>query len=267
MMTRLGKLLVFVNLAVSVGLMAWALSLYTNRVNWLDATTAEGKVEGQITTLKKEIDRLTKAIAETQQGYAGRRYALAATEERLDTRDRVFKQRLEQARNGRFKVQLTTDKGAFGEGVMYDVTREGGDILGPDDKPLRGLKTLQDEFAAEVRAIEQLQVGQGRLPEAQWMDIAGGNVPLPQVAELTPKLGIGDLRKLHGVLSDLIKRDESAVNRQVALETSLGGESDYLADKSVGAMIDLQTLQRRERQLQKRLRDATGAAPAPDPGL
>ena len=60
MATKIGKLLVFVNLMASVGLMAWALSLYTNRVDWLDATTAEGKTDGQITLLKKEIDRLTK---------------------------------------------------------------------------------------------------------------------------------------------------------------------------------------------------------------
>lgn len=264
MATKIGKLLVFVNLVASVGLLAWALSLYTNRIDWLDATTAEGKTDGQITVLKKEIDRLTKAIGETQTGYAGKKYALAASEERLDTRARVFAARLNQARNGRFKVQLTTDKGAFGEGVIYDVDREGADILGPDNRPLRGLQTLQNEFAAEVRTIEQLQNGQGLTTEAQWMEIIGGTTTLPQVAELTPKLGIADLRRLHVTLSDLINRDQGAVGKLKEIEANLKDESAYLSEKRVNWLAELQTLQRRERQLLGRIQAAGGKTP---PGL
>ncbi len=261
MATTIGKLLVFVNLVASVGLMAWALSLYTNRIDWLDTASADGKVEGQITALQKEIGRLTKAVGETSAGYNGKRYALAASEESLDTRARVFATRLNQARNGRFKVQLTTDGGAFGAGVTYDVTKEGGDILGPDNKPLRGLKTLQDEFAAEVRAIEQLQGGQAVLTEAQWMEIVSGATTLPQVAELTPKLGIADLRRLHTTLSDLINRDEVAVGRQKAVEANLRDEATYLSEKRVNWLAELQVLQRRERQLNGRLQSVTGKAP------
>ena len=263
MATTIGKLLVFVNLVASVGLMAWALSLYTNRIDWLDTTTAEGKVDGQITVLKKEIDRLTKAVAETQAGYSGKKYGLAASEESLDTRARVFARRLEQARNGRFKVQLTTDGGAFGSGVTYDVTKEGGDVLGPDNKPLRGLKTLQDEFAAEVRAIVLLQNGQGVLTEAQWMEIVSGATTLAQVTELTPKLGIGDLRRLHTTLSDLIDRDQLAVGRQKAVEANLADEAVYLSEKRVNWLAELQVLQRRERQLSGRLQGLGVKAPGP----
>ena len=261
MATTIGKLLVFVNLVASVGLMAWSLSLYTNRVDWLDTTTADGKVEGQITVLNNEIKRLTKAVAETQAGYSAKKYALAASEEKLDTRARAFATRLSQARNGRFKVQLTTDAGAFGTGVTYDVTKEGGDVLGPDNKPLRGLKTLQDEFAAEVRAIEQLQNGQALLTEAQWMEVVSGTTALPQVAELTPKLGITDLRRLHTTLSDLINRDESAVGKQKAVEANLQDEASYLGEKRVNWLAELQVLQRRERQLNDRIRSVTGKPP------
>ncbi len=261
-MTTIGKLLVFVNLVASVGLMAWALSLFTNRIDWLDTTAADVKVEGQISLLKKEIDRLKKAIGETQAGYSGKKYALGVSEERLDQRDRVFKARLGQARNGRFKVQIAEDKGAFGEGVIYDITREGADILGPDNKPLRGLKTLQDEFAAEVRTIEILQVGEGVLSEdPQWKAIRGGTTTLAQVGELTPKLGIADLRRLHVVLSDLITRDEVAIGRQKRVEKNLTDEAAYLGDKRVNWVAELQSLQRRERQLTGRLQSVSGKAP------
>ncbi len=260
-MTTIGKLLVFVNLVASVGLLAWALSLYTNRIDWLDTTTADGKVEGQISLLAKEIARLKKAIGETQSGYSVKKYALGVSEERLDQRSRVFATRLGQARSGRFKVQIAEDRGAFGEGVIYDVTREGADILGPDNKPLRGLKTLQDEFAAEVRAIEQLQNGQGLQTEAQWMDIVSGTTTLAQVADLTPKLGIADLRRLHTLLSDLITRDEVAIGRQKTVEKNLGDEAAYLGDKRVNWVAELQSLQRRERQLGGRLQSVGVKAP------
>jgi len=263
MATRIGKLLVFVNLAVSVGLLAWSLSLYSNRVDWLDTATADGKTEGQISVLKKEIERLSKAVAETQAGYSAKKYSLAASEETLDGRARVFARRLDQARSGRFKVQLTTDGGSFGAGVTYDVAKEGGDILGPDNKPLRGLQTLQTEFAAEVRTIEQLQNGQGVLTEAQWAEVVSGAMTLAQVAELTPKLGLGDLRRLHTTLSDLITRDEVAVGRQKGVEVNLKDEATYLGEKRVNWLAELQTLQRRERQLLGRL----GAAGGKTPGL
>ena len=253
MTTTIGKLLVFVNVFFSVGLLAWAVSLYTNRIDWLDRAGADGKVDGQITTLKKEIDRLGKATTDAQAGYAGKRYLLANAEERLDTRNRVFVRRLEQARNGRFKVQITEDKGAFGEGVMYVIDREGPDILGPDNKPLRGLKPLQDEFAAEVRTIEQLQNGKGVLTEAQWAEIAGGQLGLPQLQELTPNLGIGDLRRLHSVLSDLIARDELAVVKQKAIEVNLRDEAVYLSEKRINWLAELQTLERRKKQLVGRI--------------
>ncbi|MGL6076599.1 MAG: hypothetical protein ACRC8S_20790 [Fimbriiglobus sp.] len=258
MFTKLGKLMVFVNIFFSVGLLTWAMSLYTNRIDWLDTTTADGKVEGQISLLKKEIERLNRAISEGQSTYQLKKYSMSTSEERADSRARVFDERLKQARAGRFKLQITTDKGAFGEGVMYDTEKEGLDVLGPDLKPLRGLKTLQDEFAAEMRTIEQLQNGQGLLTEQQWADIRDGKTTIAQITELMPKLGISDTRKLHSELSDLIAKEESATNKQSFLYLELQDQAVYLADKRVNWQTLLETLQRREEQLKTVIKKLTG---------
>jgi hypothetical protein len=258
MMTKIGKLLVFVNIFFSVGLLTWAVSMYTNRIDWLDSTNADGKVEGQISTLKKEIDRLSRAITDANAGFIGKKYLMASAEERSDTRSRVFADRLNQARNGKFKLQLTSDKGAFGEGVMYDIEREGTDILGPDNKPLRGVKTLQDEFAAEVGAIKLLQAGNAVMTEQQWMEILSGQTTVAQVQEMLPKLGINDLRRLHATTSDLIARDEAVIVRQRVAETNLKDESVYLSEKRINWVAELQTLKRREEQLLKAIEKLGG---------
>jgi len=257
-MTGIGKLLVFVNLFVSVGLMAWAVSAYANRVDWLDRTTEDGKVNGQITELKAEIGRLSKAVADANAGYAAKKYALGVAEDRTVGRRLAFATRIDSARNGKFRVQLTLDKGLFGEGVMYDETKEGGDVLGPDNKPLRGLKTLQDEFAAESRTIQLLIDGKGVLAEDQWQQIASGQTGLPQVFELLADLGASDLRRLHDVASDLIARDETATGKQKVVRGNLQDEALYLAEKRINWQAELQTLKRREKQLMTRL-----AEPAP----
>jgi len=252
-MTGIGKLLVFVNVFISVGLMTWAVSAYANRVDWLDRTTPDGKVNGQITELKAEIDRLSKAVADAHGGYAIKKYALGAAEDKTVGRQIVFAKRMDAARNGRFKVQLTLDKGLFGEGVMYDETKEGGDVLGPDNKPLRGLKTLQDEFAAESRTIQQLTDGKQILTEDVWQQIGSGQMPLDQVAAMMPDLGISDLRRLHSVLSDLTARDEIAIGKQKDVRVNQADEALYLGEKRINWIVELQTLQRREKQLTTRL--------------
>ena len=258
-MTGIGKLLVFVNLFISVGLMAWAVSAYSNRVDWLDRTTADGKVNGQITELKNEIARLGKAAADANAGYAVKKFALTAAEDRTVGRQVAFARRMDAARNGRFKVQLTTDKGLFGEGVMYDEAKEGGDVLGPDNKPLRGLKTLQGEFSAESRKIQQLTDGKTSLTEDQWQQIGSGQTTLAQIAELMPDLGLSDLRRLHGALSDLIARDEIAIGKQKTMQGNLADEAVYLAEKRINWVAELQTLKRREKQLTARLAELSPA--------
>ena len=61
-MTGIGKLLVFLNLIAAAALLTWGLSAYANSPNWVDSKSADGTaVEGEISLLKKEIDKFAKA--------------------------------------------------------------------------------------------------------------------------------------------------------------------------------------------------------------
>ena len=257
-MTAIGKLLVFVNVFLGVGLFAWGLSVYGNRVDYLDRTVDGAKVTGKIGEAKAEIDKLTKAIGDAQAGYVGRRTKLEAAEARRDARQREFARRMAVAQTGQIRAQLTEDRGAYGEGVMYDIRREGDVVKGPDGQPLDGLKVLQDKFADETRKIETLVKGKTPATADTWQGIRAGTTPLDQVAALQADLGINDLRELRLVLSDLIRLDDVALGKQRAVQANLSEEGAFLADRRVNVAAELQTLDLRQRQLADRLKQLSG---------
>jgi hypothetical protein len=84
-MTLAGKILVFANLMLSVGMAAWAMGLYTQRVNWTNKSTPEaGQAE-----LKKREDIIKEVSAE-----------VAIAEKRhTEARARLFEQRAQRSYN------------------------------------------------------------------------------------------------------------------------------------------------------------------------
>ena len=64
MFTFLGKLLVFANLVVAVGMATWAAGLYTQRPTWFAYTDGWGEQNpGQFAELKAEIEKLGATAA------------------------------------------------------------------------------------------------------------------------------------------------------------------------------------------------------------
>src|SRR5579871_5376955 len=61
-MTKLGKILVFVTLALSVTFLAWSIGLVTNRIYWHTPPAAGGeKIVGKVDQLKSRIKELVEA--------------------------------------------------------------------------------------------------------------------------------------------------------------------------------------------------------------
>src|SRR5688500_15727849 len=104
-MTTFGKLLAFLNLVVGVSLLAWAVSVYANRADWVDRKSGTDSVEGEISKLKKEIDRLPKSVADADAAYGRESAGLAGAEARRFYRKRRLDARIAQARQGTFRVQ------------------------------------------------------------------------------------------------------------------------------------------------------------------
>jgi hypothetical protein len=246
-MTTFGKLLAFLNLVVGVSLLTWGVSVYANRADWVDRKSDTESVEGQITTLKKEIDRLQKSAVDANAAYGQRSVALASAETQRTYRKRKLDARIAEARQGTFKVQKTfPNNPAF---VNVD-DNAGAPILGPDNKPLRGVDALVRDFNEQVRQAQLHRRGDQPVQQNDW---ANWQALLGQ--DRFPTLGIDDLRTLHGLLSDQVAAVDVAANKQRDILVNLRNEADHLTDLRVDWTTRLQTLERRQQQLEGRLRD------------
>ncbi len=61
-MTLLGKFLVFVNLALSFMMLAWAAALYTNRIDWSNTAAKGDQPEGQLVARAKRVAEATASV-------------------------------------------------------------------------------------------------------------------------------------------------------------------------------------------------------------
>jgi len=261
-MSGLGKFLTYVNVLFAVTLMAWAVSAYANRVNYLDYKDGAETKKGQISQLKEEIDKLQKSAAEAQAAYGARAAELVAVEGRRDYRYARLQNRLIEARGmgGRqpvFKVQLDLPTREAGQPVYTDVDREGPVMLDIQNKPLRGLKVLQEELETEIREQGLQLEGQQRL-NAQQQAALLQQVGQSAFNQALQGMGIAELRETHGRLSDAIADTDLATEKQRFVRSHLADETSFLADKRVDWLEELGTLERRQRQLEAEIRRLGG---------
>src|SRR5262245_19246193 len=157
-MTKIAKALVFVNLVAAVGLLAWALSLYLNRVDLAHKDSAATKATedayaddtSNVERLQWKVEKLSDAVKAAQAGYA--RSAVVATDAELtrDVRLGQINVRLGEARNGAFKTFVYYPKSAW-----IDFNQPGQPLKGVDDKPVSGLASVQQNLTKAVRDSEQ----------------------------------------------------------------------------------------------------------------
>lgn len=242
MITRIGKLLVFLNLLAAVALVTWAVSLTANRLDWVDRQDGERKVEGEITRLKKEIEVASKGIAETSATFGQQDRALTAAEsgtdfgrEGRDRRRAVFAARLKAAQDGRFADQVRLPNR-----VLIDVSREGNPARGPSGAPLEGVEVYQKRLDDALRGSQAAVQRIARL-RAQFDELSNGQ---PE--------GIAAANK--------------RIVDQRAILVNLTDEQRFLASVQVNWDEELRTLQTRRKQLERRLQSlASRGAPAGGP--
>lgn len=227
-MNALGKLLAILNVAAALATVAWAASVYGNPAPGADRTTDAGTADGRLTRMRAEIDRLARASPDAQAGHGARAAALARAEKDRGDRKRRLDARLAEARRGPFRAEWPVGNNM----AFVNAGRVGPALVGPDGRPLRGA----DAQAAEYRRL---------VAEAE----AAG-------------LGIGDLRRRHGLLSDRVRVADDALARQRQLLAGLRAEAEYLAGERVNWAARLEVLHFRQRQLESLLKAAQGGAGA-----
>ena len=255
----LARLLVLVNVFLAVGLLAWALILSSNRLDWVDSKSDTGTVKGEITLLKEEIDRASRGAADLSKSYIDRGRALAAAETFQRDRKRKYLVRLDQATKGTFQVPQPLS----GNPGFTDLDAKGGPAEKgplPDGKPLRGVAAVQADIEAELRAADRAVEGDAKLNEAPEGGLDAALLNDARYADLSGRLGLRDSRRLQTLIADRIVTADVAVLKQKDILVNLRDEAKQLGAVRVNWRAQLQDLRDRQGQLGRRL--ALFAAPA-----
>lgn len=234
--TKIGKLLVFANVFVSVGLLAWAVSIFTNRLSYFD-TTGENASKGHFSQYTDEIKRLSDGVQLAQNGYVRAMDKLVSFEQERAYRAAILKILLDEVAkpgnpNAEFRVAPRhTDPEQKG---LIDVFKYSPNNPFPAatnlrGQPLKGFGRLQQEmtnlFKDEKDKSEQIR----------------------KLREDTNKLSIE-------IYDDATKSGlQSEVFKMKTIFQNLGDEELFLADAQVNWEEQLRTLKIRKEQLQRRL--------------
>jgi hypothetical protein len=237
---KIAKVLVFANVFVSIGLLAWAVSIYTNRLSYFD-TTGENASKGQFTQYADEIKRLSDGIQLAQGSYVGAMDRLIGMEQERAFRAAVLK-------------------------ILMDEVAKGGNPnaefrLAPrhSEPELKGLIDVykyspNNPFPSATNLRGQPLKGFGRLQQEMTNLLKDEKDKTDQIRKLRD-----DVNKLSKEIYDDATKTgvQSEVFKMKVIYQNLGDEELYLADSQVNWEEQLRTLKIRKDQLTRRLAEFT----------
>lgn len=236
-MTGIGKLFVMLNLFVTVSIAVWATSLYANRLNWLNQTTAEGTtIKGRLTLAQEELAKVTKTVADTS-GLYGKRIdgptGLIATDKYRRQRVEFYDLHLDRAKNG-----TAVDGGVFrnfdlvgGVGPLINIGDSGTPVTDPARRSLRGIKDIQTDLNRSLADADRYR------------------------QEITKART--EHQKVSAEIADLDARSEA----QRTIEKNLKDEATFLGNLQINWDEEKRVLLARKGQLESRLKELGAELP------
>lgn len=228
-MTLIGKFLVFLNLVLGIGVAVASTAVYTARPGWFDTPDDGGKDKGAVTPgftfaqMKAESDALFRAAVTANKSWGEAREGLELAEKVRDDRADKFTARLEEART-KGVFELVRDPATR----LVDADRKGPAVVGPDGAPLRGADTL--------------------------IDLPGGLIDNQKTGLAVLIKEVGEQRAELVRLIDERNLLEGQRRKQVAIREAVLDELYFLRDFGVNWDEERDTVLRRKRQLDARVR-------------
>jgi hypothetical protein len=233
-MTLFGKILVLLNVTLSLLMAAWAIGVYTNHLHWT--------IEKSVQESEFEVNQLRDRLAPSGKG-PGLYEDLAAEEARWKTASPIFQtmeplrpknQAWFQEQLGELQTsakavtmpsykagQLEFDPKNFGLPLMVEATDKGG-------KPITGLAPYRKEYDDKQAAIKAVMDEHVKL--------------VNEDKQLTEKIGGKDGLR--------VKIDQEADKKQRVL-----AEQDYLKPLLVNSLVEGELLQKRRADLEARVKE------------
>jgi hypothetical protein len=235
-MTRTAKILIYLNLALSLAFAFWAMSWYYNHVDWTDAKT--GEFSRRAERIKEFEAARNRADARFQSALA----AVAQEEQRIPELEAWYKAELESLRAG---TQAPRDPVFAGGELQVDA--KGLPRMGPVQnaakKEIAGLGSLEKLNKIYAQRHEAIQaVGQ----EIDKL--------LAQESALSFEIGDG---KAAGLRAELAAQQSEVRKSQ--------SEQEFLEPLLYNRLVELQILKKRHAALEARLKELSGVRVAQRP--
>ena len=233
--TKTGRVLTYVNLALSLMFAIWAAAVYSNEVDWTDRKS-QGE-EGVYARLNDAIKQLDSSRGPAEGRLLAGRSAVAKWEAARPEMQARYARELQSLRSGDGSVQAPT---YVKDELQLD--NQGhprlGPVLGPGDKPLRGLASI----AKLDQAYKQ------RLDEIQNVTTALDGLVADQQKSST-EIGNGQEQGLRFDLAGVEKKIKQSQERQEVLKPQV-----------YNRQVELALLLKRQKSLQSRLKELQGTS-------
>lgn len=253
-MTFIGKLLVFLNLVLGVGIAVFATAVYAERPPWflqtIDGGVDKGNTPYTFAQLKTDIDKLSGAATAASGAWSTNLKRVEAAEKLRAARQvKMFgatakdgtrtKGLLDYAREGNPGPGVAAADAPGFYNLEQDSTTKllnlddlSKTVTGPDKEPLRGADRLQSRIDADAKAAADLTVTSAKL--------------LVRQTELSGDIGLVDTQ----------------LNKRRTIRDHQLNEAAYLAAFEINLTEQRATAGRRSAQLVTELKKFGGPAPA-----
>jgi hypothetical protein len=228
-MTRIAKILVFLNLALSLTIACWAIGWYANHVDWTDSKT------GVYFQLAERIKDLDTARGRAEARYAKETATLQAREKLIPELRAWYEAELESLRTGNRPPQ---DPVVVNGEIQLDPKGQPrmGPVLNASKKEIAGLASiakLDNQYAQRQTEISNVAEEINKLVE--------------QEKALTSEIGNGQAAGLRAELAAQQSEVRKSLHEQETLEPLL-----------YNRLAELEILKKRHAALEARLKELTG---------
>jgi len=239
-MTRFGRVLLFLNLVLSLGFAFWAFAIYTQRIDW--TTTKSPERQGEYAQRSAALESAKTAIARGESRLELATQAVKAEEDRIPKYIAWYKEQLENLRVGKNPVRaLVMVKG------QLQLDKDGYPKLGPvltnDKTPIPGLASLdvlhQDFLAKQQQIVDTIHETDAAVVKEKDLSVLIGN---------------GKDKGLRAQLAAELLAEKNSVDEQ-----------EFLKPLLYNRQVEFQVLVKRTKELQARLKELQASRVAEKP--
>jgi len=238
-MTFFGKLIVCVNVVVSLLFLAFAIGTYTQRIDWFNRRPEGGEeIKGKVSVLQAKLGDLIEAKSRAESRWTSTRTELLALEVKRPERQDYYKANLILAETGQYKGQPVANPiRALKIDANGEIILAGPTDPAPNDRPL--IEIRPGTPLTSLSAYDQL--------------IAGSHTDIKTVQEELKKL-IDEQKELTNKIIDTDQKGlRTLIKEQMVIEQLAQDEIAYLQPFLTNRRAESMLLLKRRDALQARL--------------